>query len=109
MSEVPAPAAAGGKKERKTTGLPPGLLYYKDGVRLQVRIKQSKDGKMVQINRPIPGTYADLDEALAAQAAAQCKWNSGEVVWASEPAADRNKRGQVRSQPSLPSLPSSFI
>jgi hypothetical protein len=98
MEEEAPPQAAG--KQRKRSGLASGLFWYKDGKRVQARIKQLKEGKMVQIDRPIPGIYADETEALVAQATAQRKWNCGEVVWAKDP-AERNKRGQVCRQPAL--------
>ena len=50
---------------------------------------------MVQNNRPIPGTYADVPAALAAQAEAQHKWDCGQVVWATELDPTRSKRGEV--------------
>ena len=46
-------------------------------------------GKLVQIDRPIPGLFASVDLAVEAQAAAQIKQNAGEAVWLAS-AGERN-------------------
>jgi hypothetical protein len=84
------------KKRKGEKNLPKGI--FGDPPKLQVRIPGFKvDGKACQ--KPIPGTYKDVDAALAAQAEAQQKMAAGgpEAIWPNWAApAERNKRGEVR-------------
>ena len=87
--EVPA-------KKKGSKGYPPGILEHRSG-KLQARLPGVKvEGKSYQ--RPIPGLYKELEDAVAAQTAALQLFESGgvEAVW---PVAstERNERGKVRA------------
>ena len=100
MEPVPVADVAGElpAKKKGSTGLPCGFIKHRSG-KYQVRLLRAKvDGKAYQ--RPIPGLYEEIEEALEAQAAAQQLFESGGVdsVWPPKGIApiERNKRGQVR-------------
>ena len=84
------------KKRKGDKGLPKGI--FGDLPKLQARLPGFKvEGKACQ--KPIPGTYKDVDAAVAAQADAQQKLAAGgpEAVWPNWNApAERNKRNEVR-------------
>ena len=83
-------------------GNPPGILDHRTGKK-QARLNGVKvDGKPYQ--RPIPGLFKDVEEALAAQAVARQKFDAGGVaaVWPPK-SDDRNQRGMVRNA-ALPQL-----
>ena len=85
-------------KKKGSKGLPSGFIEHRSG-KYQVRLLRAKvDGKAYQ--RPIPGLYEEIEEALEAQAAAQQLFESGgvEAVWPPKEIApaERNKRGEVR-------------
>ena len=98
-----SPAAA--TKWVSTKGNPPGIIDHRTGKK-QARLVGAKvNGKAYQ--RPIPGLFKDLEEALAAQGVALQKFNADgvEAVWPADK-EQRNQRGMVcralRCQPSLP-------
>ena len=90
------PAALEPKAKRIKRDLPTGIIYNPAKNKYEVRIKGRNDkNKLVQIDRPIPGLFDTLDDAVEKQAAAQQKWDAGEAVWSAPPAGNRNVRGQV--------------
>ena len=85
-------------KKKGSKGRPPGIIEHRSG-RYQDRLLGAKvDGKAYQ--RPIPGLYKEIEDALAAQAASMLLFESGgvEAVWPPKETtpAERNKRGEVR-------------
>ena len=96
----PAGGAAAAKKPRVKKGYPRGIIDHPTGV-YQARIQKINDAaKRVNENRPIPGLFKTIEDAVTAQAAAQLKFDNGEEVWPApkfnEP---RNARGQVCAVP----------
>ena len=86
------------KKCRKKDN-PPGIFDHNSGKK-QARLLGFKvDGKACQ--KPIPGLYADVQAALAAQADAQQKLAAGgpQAVWPNwdAPPPGRSQRGSVRA------------
>jgi hypothetical protein len=95
-SPTPPPPAVEPKTKRVKRDLPTGIIYNPAKSKYQARIKGRNDkNKLVQIDRPIPGSWNTSDEAVEKQAAAQRKWDAGEAVWQAPPAGNRNARGQV--------------
>eukprot|EP00966_Prymnesium_polylepis_P283749 6555104-Prymnesium_polylepis.1 len=96
----PAGGAAAAKKPRVKKGYPRGIIDHPTGV-YQARIQKINDAaKRVNENRPIPGLFKTIEDAVTAQAAAQLKFDNGEEVWPApkfnEP---RNARGQGPKKP----------
>ena len=80
-----------------TKGNPPGIIDHRTGKK-QARLPGVKvDGRAYQ--RPIPGLFKDVEEALAAQAVARQKFEAGGVaaVWPPKN-EERNERGKVRCE-----------
>ena len=87
-------------KKKGSKGYPPGIFDHRSG-QFQARLPGVKvAGKAYQ--RPIPGLFKKIEEAVVAQAAALLLFESGgvEAVWLPKDSApagpERNKRGQVR-------------
>ena len=99
MEPVPIGAAAAVPEESpvlkvSAKGNPPGIIDHRSGKK-QVRLPGIKvEGTAYQ--RPIPGLFKGIDEALAAQAVARQKFDAGGVdaVWPPKN-DDRNQRGTV--------------
>ena len=79
--EAAAAEAPAAKKQRVKRSNPPGIIFNEAKDKYQARIKGMNDkGKLVQIDRPIPGLFASVDLAREAQAAAQIMQDAGEAV-----------------------------
>ena len=79
--EAAAAEAPAAKKQRVKRSNPPGIIFNEAKDKYQARIKGMNDkGKLVQIDRPIPGLFASVDLAVEAQAAAQIMQDAGEAV-----------------------------
>ena len=97
--EAAAAEAPAAKKQRVKRSNPPGIIFNEAKDKYQARIKGMNDkGKLVQIDRPIPGLFASVDLAREAQAAAQIMQDAGEAVWLAPP-GERNARGQGKKLP----------
>ena len=97
-AEPPEPPS----KKKGSKGHPPGIIDHRSG-KLQAHLPGVKvDGKAYQ--RPIPGLFKKIDEAVAAQAAALLLFGSGgvEAIWLpkdSGPAGpEHNKRARYGVQ-----------
>ena len=101
MEPVPIGAAAAVPEESpvlkvSAKGNPPGIIDHRSGKK-QARLPGIKvEGTAYHYQRPIPGLFKDVEEALAAQAVARQKFDAGGVdaVWPPKN-DDRNQRGTV--------------
>ena len=82
-------------KKKGSKGYPKGIIDHKSG-NFQARLSyKDEKGKIVQ--RPIPGLFGTIPEAVAAQTEKQLLLDSGGVdaVWTNNASTERNKRGEV--------------
>ena len=89
MATADAPAAAAVAKAKYLKHNNPPGIFFKDtdkDLYQSLILGEYDQGKRVRITRPIPGVFKGVDAAVEAQAAAQLKWDSGEVVWPAPPA-----------------------
>ena len=77
----------------KKQKLPKGIVPHRTE-KFQARLSWKEDGKTKQ--RWIPGLFETVDAAVAAQAAAQQKFDKAgpEAVWATAEPGERNRRGE---------------
>ena len=94
------------KRKKGSKGYPKGIIdHVKSGTKeksgkFQARLTIPQESGPAK-QKPIPGLFNSIEEAVAVQAAAQLLFDSGGIaaVWSTDASAPRKKRGTVRAHP----------
>ena len=94
-ADAEEPVEPPAKKKRGAKGLPKGVIEH-NTKKFQARLTYEFGGQKIN-QRPIPGLFATVDQAVAVQAEALAKIEADGplAVWQTAVPPPRNSRGQV--------------